>query len=102
MQKITRLLVRETAAADRLWWNHPEFVVFRLKGTLRQYSADWQNAVPVCSKPEAKRIVAERKALKRNSLRRSITPSGLRSRMLSGDPAVNPNQPAPISATRLF
>jgi hypothetical protein len=73
MQKITRRVVRETAAADRgrplVVELHPGFVVFRLKGTRYRYSADWHTLYRFAQRAEAERVVAERKALKQNSRR---------------------------------
>jgi hypothetical protein len=74
MLKITRCLVRETAAADRgrplVVELHPGFVVFRLKRTRYRYSADWHTLYRFAQRAEAERVVAERKATKKNSRRR--------------------------------
>jgi hypothetical protein len=73
MLRITRRLVRETAAADRgrplVVELHPGFVVFRLKRTRHRYSADWHTLYRFAQRAEAERIVAERKALKQNGRR---------------------------------
>ena len=76
MRKITRRLVRETAAVDRgrplIVELHAGIVVFRLKRTRYRYSADWDTLYRFAQKAEAERIIAERKALKQSSRRRRV------------------------------
>jgi hypothetical protein len=74
MGKITRRLVRETAAVERgrplIVELHPGFVVFRLKRTRYRYSADWHTLYRFAQKAEAERIVAERKRSKQSRRQR--------------------------------